>query len=178
MSYTNLLMTLTDTKATFQSYSPLGNTEAGDKQVSINNFINYLKRMRDGQSYGTLQFSVGATQATSTLTSTGAASDGQAITIQGIALTAAASPGADEWAPSATVGTQATNIANAVNANATLASIMTASAAAGVVTLTANQPGVAGNAFTISENCSNVTLATFASLATGSAGTAVTVTMT
>lgn len=178
MSYTNLLMTLTDTAATFSSYCPLGNTSAGDKQVSINNFINYLKRMRDGFSQGTLQFSVGAAQATATLTSTGAATNGQIITIMGVTLTAAASPGTDEWAPSATVATQATNIANCVNANATLASILTASAVAGVVTLTVNQPGVAGNTFTISENCSNVALATFASLATGSAGTAITVTMT
>lgn len=178
MSYTNLLMNLTDTAATFSSYAPLGNTSAGDKQVSINNFINYLKRMRDGFSVGTLQFSVGATQATATLTSTGAATDGQIITIMGVTLTAAASPSTDEWAPSATVATQATNIKNAINANATLASILTATSALGVVTLTVNDPGVAGNTFTISENCSNVSLATFSSLATGSEGTSITVTMT
>lgn len=174
--YVNLLMNITNESATqFEALCPLGTTQAGDKFVSINNFINWCKRMRDGASPASCAFRVGTAYATATLTSTGAASNGQVITILGVVLTAAGSPGADEWAPSATVGTQATNIKNAINANATLAALMTATSNAGVVTITANEPGVFANSFTISENCSNVSLVTFASAATGSNGTAITV---
>jgi hypothetical protein len=176
MALVNLLMNLTDSSATFLSYSPLGNTLAGDKQTSINNFINYLKRIRDGQSYGSLLFQSGAVQAQATLTSTGIATATETFTLQGVVFTARAGGAAgNEFNVSAVVATQATNIAAAINASTDVNPYFIATSLAGVVTIKVIQPGVLGNIYTLTETLTNVALSNFVTQATGSNGTAITV---
>lgn len=179
MSLTNLLMNLTDTAATFSSYCPLGDTSAGDKQTSINNFINYLKRMRDGFSQGTLIFEVGATAATATLTiAAGGSANDETCVICGVTFTAKTSGATgNQFDISATEATQAQNMVTAFNASDDLAGIVTASREGAVVTLTAVVPGVMGNGLQISEDLANCTLSDFATEATGDDGTEITVTM-
>lgn len=179
MSLVSLLMNLTDTKATFQSYCRLGSTLAGDKFVSINQFIGYLGRMRDGSSNGTLAFQQGAVQAQATLTSTGAATATEVFVLQGVTFTARASGATgNEFNVSATPGTQAANMAAAINASTDANPYFIATSSAGVTTIKALYPGVFGNIYTLTETLTNVALSNFATQATGSAGTAVTVDLT
>lgn len=176
MAYVNVVMNLTDSTATFQSYCRLGNTLAGDKQTSINQFIGYLGRLREGVSYGSLLFQQGAVQAQATLTSTGAATATEVFVLQGVTFTARASGATgNEFNVSATVATQAANIAAAINASTDVNPYFIATSSAGVVTIKAIQPGVGGNIYTLTETLTNVALSNFATQATGSNGTAVTV---
>jgi hypothetical protein len=67
----------------------------------------------------------------------------------------------------------ATNLVSVINGNSTTSGILTAaSGGAGIVNLTANTWGTAGNSYTLTDNAtSGVTLATFASKNTGTSGT-------
>jgi hypothetical protein len=67
-----------------------------------------------------------------------------------------------EFNISGTVGTQAANIAAAINAVAALSGVVTATASLGVVTVSAVAPGIVGNGLQISENLTNVSVAAFA----------------
>lgn len=95
----------------------------------------------------TARSGVTAVDSTFTITSTGAAVAGQHITIAGVALVADT-----DWAVSGTVGTQAANIRDAINAAPGLTGIASATASSGVVTVTITQE------VTVTENCDNVAL--------------------
>jgi hypothetical protein len=105
--------------------------------------------------------------ASGTITSAGAATANQTMTVAGQTLTAKTSgavPANGEFNLSATVGTQATNIAAAINAVVALSGIVTATAALGVVTVTSSVAGVIGNGLVMANvNLGNVTVVTFAS---------------
>jgi len=137
------------------------NFNANNREENIINLMKYLEGVRNG-SYGNLttEARLGETAATATITSTGAATATETVTINGVVFTAvASSPSANEFILHATVATQATNLANAINASTTAGVLnVTASAAAGVVTLTCDIPGTVGNAMTLSESMSNVTV--------------------
>jgi hypothetical protein len=108
--------------------------------------------------------STGAIQATATITSTGSATNGETALVCNTTLTAktsGADPTAGEFDISATVATQAANIALAINSVAALSGIVTATSALGVVTITAVQPGLTGNGLQISEGLTNVTKTAF-----------------
>jgi hypothetical protein len=133
--------------------------------------INYLQAINGGQQNGTLTVLTGATYATATLTSTGAATATETCSICNVTFTARASGATgNEFDVSATVATQATNIANAINNSTDLEGIVTAEAAAGVVTITAVAPGAIGNGLQISESLTNVTLSSFLTRDTGADG--------
>lgn len=107
----------------------------------------------------------GPIAATATITSTGAASNNETMLLCNQTLTAKTSGAVaanGEFNLSATVGTQATNIAAAINAVAALSGVVTATASLGVVTVSAVAPGIIGNGFQISESLTNVTVAAFA----------------
>jgi phage tail sheath gpL-like len=72
---------------------------------------------------------------------------------------------------STTPAPQATNMAAAINASASLAGIVTAEANGAVVTIYAELPGNMGNGLQISENLSNVALSSFATEDDGDDGT-------
>lgn len=167
-SLVRLLITSTGTKADFQSQCNLamGGLDA------VNSFVDYVSGLSGGQRIGaSLAFKVGAIQATGTITSTGAATAAQAMTLLNVTLTAIASdPANNQFVPSATVGVQAANIAACINASTTLAGKVTATAALGVVTVTSIVPGLMGNGFQVSAgNLSNVSVGAFTN---GTDGTA------
>lgn len=106
----------------------------------------------------------GPIAATATLTSTGAASNGDTGLVANQTLTAKTSGAVaanGEFNLSATVGTQAANIAAAINAVPALKNVVSATAAAGVVTITSLVPGTYGNGLQISSSLTNVTAAAF-----------------
>jgi hypothetical protein len=97
-----------------------------------------------------------AATGTVTVTSTGPDAD-DTLDIAGEQFTfKVASGGADEITINATPATQAGLIADAINAFPALAGIVTASATAGVVTVSAASIGTAGNAITLAESAANV----------------------
>lgn len=165
MSYANILLTSSLTAVGLGSVLDL----SPGQLPALQNLENFFSGLSGGNQMGLLSVNVGAVQATATLTSTGAASAAETLTIANVVFTARASGATgNEFNVSATVGTQATNIAAAINASSNLTGIVTASAALGVVTLTAVQPGIGGNGLQISETLTNVALSAFAG---GSNGT-------
>lgn len=107
----------------------------------------------------------GPVAATATITSTGSASNNETMLVANQTLTAKTSGAVaanGEFNISGTVGTQAANIAAAINAVAALQKTVTATAALGVVTVTAVVPGTTGNGIQISESLTNVTATAFA----------------
>lgn len=158
-SLVNLLITSNGTKADFQSQcnlAPLG-------LPAVNNFADYISGLTGGALSGaSLYFKVGAVAAVGTITqtSTGAAND-ETLTVAGVTFTAKTSGATgNEWNRSNTVSVSATNLAAAINASADTNIYVVASADAGVVTVTALQPGVLGNLITITESCSNTSCVT------------------
>lgn len=138
---------------------------------ALQNLANYIQSIPDQQA-AVLTINVGAVQATATITSTGIAVANETMTVLNETLTAKASGAvaADgEFNISATVATQAANIAAAINAVADLQGKVTASSLSGVVTVKAVVPGIVGNGLQISDSLTNVTHAHFSG---GSDGTA------
>jgi len=134
---------------------------AVDGKDFIGRLATYLSALQNGSQSGTAVFSKGtadAVRASGTLTiSSGSGSVGG--TIVGTAVTVT-------WATSDTAS--ATALAVAINANSTVNQYVTATSAAGVVTLTANVPGVAGNRFTLVASGTGVTAS--GALLTGGTG--------
>ncbi len=113
------LITLTiDSNGTAADFKSQCNLAPGGL-VAANNFHNYIGGLIGGAIIGAdLAFEVGPVQATATITSTGTATAAQTMTLCNVVLTAKASGAvaADgEFNVSATVATQATNIAAAIN---------------------------------------------------------------
>lgn len=93
-------------------------------------------------------------KATGTITFGGAGAANDTVLINGVTFTAVASGASgNQWNVGGTAAQSAENLAAAINASATdlVNKHVTATAASGVVTLTAAIPGHAGNAVTIAE---------------------------
>jgi len=171
MAFQVLTIETTETAAQVLSIVDLNNGATS----AVQSYENYLAGINGGVFRAEIDIAVGGVQASATLTSTGAATAAQTVTIGNVVLTAVAgAPAANEFTLSATPATQAANIAAAINASANLTGIVTATSALGVTTITAVVPGVAGNGLQISETLSNVTLVAFAG---GTAGTTLAVDM-
>lgn len=143
---------------------------------ALQNLTNYLESLAGGNQSASLAIKVGAVQASGTITqtSTGAA-NAQTCTICGVTFTAVTSghaAGQASWNRSNTVATSATNLAQAINDYVAFQGMVSATAALGVVTVTAVVPGKIGNGLVMA----NVDLAntTFSSFASGTDGTAYT----
>ncbi len=168
---TRVLITSPLTVAGFKSIVDL----APGQLPAINNFHDFVGGCIGGNYSGIFAFKVGAIQATGAITSTGAATAAETLTVCNVVFTARASGASgNEFNLSATVGTQATNIATAINASADLTGIVTASAALGVVTVTSVVPGLIGNGLALSDAMTNVACTAFAS---GTDGTAYTISL-
>ena len=108
-----------------------------------------------------------AAHATATLVQA-SISDGDTITIGGTALTARTAPTlTSEFAIGASDTAAATNLAAAINANATLQKFVWAKSSAGVVTLTSVFPGPVGNFILISKSSTGITLSPTTALGSG-----------
>lgn len=122
---------------------------APGQAVAANNFVDYLSGVTGGNYMALLSFNVGAVASVGTVTfaSTGPA-DTQTGTLFGVTFTAVASghtTGAANFTRSDTPATVATNFATAVNEYVPFNGMVSASAALGVVTVTASVPGKIGN---------------------------------
>ena len=170
MALTNLNITHEETSLTLRK---LLDFNANNRKGNLQNLINFLEGVRNGSKGNvTVDARMGETAATATITSTGIATAAETLVVNGVTITATAGtgsppvPAANEFIVSSTVATQATNIASAIN-NSSTAGVadVTATSALGVVTLTCDIPGTIGNAMTLSESVTNVTVsgANFAS---------------
>lgn len=165
-SYTNILLTSPLTADGLDSVLDL----APGQLPALQNFENYIGALSGGLQSAELQFNLGASFAYGKLTSTGSAVDGETFTLCNVVFTAKSSGATgNQFDVSMTVGTQATNIANAINGSSDLVGIVTASAALGVVTITAVAPGALGNGLQLSESLTNVSATAFAHGADGTA---------
>lgn len=168
MSFQRLIITTDLTADGFKSVCDLSPLQL----PAANNFENYIAALTGGNQMAKLDFNVGAVQATASITSTGTAGNNETMKLCNETLTAKSSgavPANGEFNVSATVGTQATNIAAAINAMPELQSLVSAVANAGVVTVTALVPGAIGNGLECADvNLANVAVAGFAN---GSDGT-------
>jgi hypothetical protein len=175
MSFVKILLSVPDSAETMNSaYLQLNTAE---NQVDVEGLQKLMGDVVDGAQLAYTKISTGAVQASSTGTFTGAATANQTMTIAGVTFTAKASPdeSAEEYLVSATVALEAASLARAINASTDLAGLVTASAALGVVTITAVQPGIAGNQIpTVDIDTSNFTFA-HPTLQNGSDGTEVAV---
>lgn len=171
-SYTRLLITSDLDAAGFKSVCDL----APGQLPALNNFIDYCGALAGGNQAALLEFDVGmvAASGTITVTSTGP-TNGQTATVAGYTLTAKTSGAvaADgEFNISATPATVATGIAAAINAVVGLKSLVSASAASGVVTVTSLALGTPGNGVIFTNvDLSNTTFSGSGFLASGSEGT-------
>lgn len=166
MAFSTLVIEHSDSAAILTSKLGLSGNDVKGKAVAI---AGYIKSLPAGVMSADLDLRVGAVKATGSITSTGAASNNETMVVCGVTFTAKSSGATgNQFNVSGTVATQATNIATAINASADVNIYVSASAALGVVTLTALQPGVYGNAFSLTESMSNVTVSAFSG---GSDGT-------
>lgn len=131
--------------------------QANDKQNQLNKLRKYLRKMAGGTANPTtlsVTTSTGAAaKASGTVTVSGTVSADDVITLQGVALTAKASPANEaQWQASTTKATAAASLASVINAHSTLSKIVSASASSAtnpVVTITALQDGTLGNSITL-----------------------------
>lgn len=168
MSFQTLIIETEQTADSFKSdcnLAPLG-------LDAVNNLASFISGVAGGQYPSSIVANVGAVKAYGTITSTGTATDAQTMTICGETLTAkttGAVPADGEFDVSATVATQAANIALAINSVVALSGIVSAEASLGVVTVTASTPGVMGNGLIMADvDLGNVAVSSFAN---GSNGT-------
>lgn len=139
--------------------------------------LSWLRGFAKGTRSGFMLLKVGAVRATATITSTGTATNAETMTLCNATLTAKTSGSVaanGEFDISGTVGTQAANIAAAINAFTSLTGKVTATSLAGVVTVTAVVPGLMGNGLDITEALTNVTKTAFTG---GTDGTAYNLTL-
>ena len=144
-SKVRLDLTIPSSEATFIAKTLPRNT---DPHMSFERFGAYLHAIAGAVYSGAAVETTGAVQAYGLITSTGTATNGDVMTVANVTLTAktsGADPTAGEFNISATVATQATSIALAINSDADFAGIVTATSALGVVTVTAVAPGNTGN---------------------------------
>lgn len=168
-SLARIVLSFTDISAADQANALRPTTNS--RRQSIVRLANLLHRMARGARTGSVELCTGVAKAVGTITSTGAATDADTITVCGVVITAeTGTVGNNEFAPSATPATQAANIAAAINTSTStrLTGAVVATAAAGVVTLTAKAPGAIGNGLSLAESMDNVTVVDFAG---GSDGT-------
>lgn len=141
-----------------------------DPRRSFNGLANYMSAIAGDPYAASMRMVTGAVQAYGLITSTAAATASDTITVANVELTAKANgavPADGEFDVSATVGTQAANIALAINSVPELVGIVTATASLGVVTVTAVNAGAMGNGLALSESADNVTVTAFAHGADG-----------
>ncbi len=121
---------------------------SSDARRSFDGLSSHFASIAGATYSGKVHEVTGAVQAYGLITSTGTATAADTMTVANVTLTAETS-GADytmgQFDISGTVGTQATNIARAINSTPAFSGIVTATHALGVVTVTSVTPGLIGN---------------------------------
>lgn len=140
---------------------------------AIRDIVNHLQALASGNEKGTVYAQSGTANpvaASGTLTLVSAVAT-DAITIGATTLTASSTPANEnQWEIDGASDTlDAVSLAAAINAHSTLSQIVTATSALGVVTVTAKQRGVVGNAINLSSADATIT-ASGANLSGGTGG--------
>ena len=140
--------------------------KAGQKNANGNRLNDLLRGLNSGALLGKV-FVQGSTAnpvaASGTITQVSTVST-NTVTIGGVTLTAGT-----DWVVTGSDTEKATNLAAAINANATLNKIVVATSATNVVTITALQQGVLGNYITLAKSGAPITVSG-TSLANGAGG--------
>lgn len=127
---------------------------ATNRTLEIERIQNYLGMLQNGVRLATVQVGILGVKATGTFTFSAAASANDTVLINGVTFTAVASGATgNQWNIGTTATQTATNLAAAINASVTalVQNYVTATSAAGVVTVTASDPGEMGNCMTIAK---------------------------
>lgn len=171
--YSRIVITHPETAAQLASVVPLPESRQGGI-----NLINYISALVAGLKSGSLSCKIGAVRASLAGTFTGAPTADETVTINGVAFTAKASGATgNQFNIGGTVTATAAALTAAINASTTagIASVIEASSALGVVTVTCKVPGLVGNAIVVAESMSNFAWAGAATkLASGTDGTTTT----
>lgn len=159
-------LVLTDPNRDATALASIINLAQGDNHAA-RALAEYLKGVAGGVNRSEIVVNLGAVQASGSVTFTGAPSNDETLSIANVTFTAKTSGASgNEFNIDGTNNTAA-NLAAAINASSDLSKIVSASAASGVVTLTAHVPGKAGNAIELSESLSNATVTAFTNGAEG-----------
>jgi phage tail sheath gpL-like len=129
---------------------------------AINGLIQYLRAVARGLNTASINVRPGQTlvAASGTATFVSIVQD-DVVTINGVAFTCRdADPTGNQFLKGASDTTAAAACAAAINASTTakISGYVTATSSAGVVTITARQPGVAGNMFTLAKTGAPITV--------------------
>lgn len=123
--------------------------ETGYSMLAGLKIVDFFKKCVSGSHPATVQTKINAVKASGTVTlSAHVATD--TVTVNGITFTCMASGATgNQYNVGGTDSITGDNLASALNANATLVTMISAANASGVVTLTALVPGALGNAVTL-----------------------------
>ena len=160
---------ITTTQTTAQLSEYLG-AEAGPR--AANDLARLLEAVAGGVIPATIERNLTSVKASGTATFTAVVAT-DALTVNGVAFTCVASGATgNQFNKGASETASAAACVAKINAatDATIAGIVTAAAVGAVITITAVQPGISGNAFTLVETGGHITLSA-ANLASGSEGT-------
>lgn len=129
----------------------------------------HIHSIAAGVNSGLITVQVGATQATATVTFTGAPTADETLSVANVVLTAKASGATGpEFNIGGSTTITATNLTACINSLPALSGIVTATSELGVVTITSVVPGKVGSAIQLSEALSNTTAAGFSASVDGS----------
>lgn len=168
MSFVKILLSVPDSAQTTTDF--LG-VDATNNVYSENGLRNLIEKMLQGEQLAYAKVSTNPIQATGTVTFSSLAAD-DTVTINGVIFTAKVSPsGTNQFALGADDTAAAANFAAKINASALahIVSVVTATSALGVVTLTSVQPGLGGNNYTLAISAHGSVSAT--RMASGTDGT-------
>jgi len=148
MSFVKVLLSVPDSATTMSSILNI-NTSA--QQFDLTQLVKLLGDMQDSAQVAYAKVSTGAIQASGTITlSSMVATD--TVTVNGVVFTCVSSgAGANQFNVGLSDTATAANLAASINASITakVINVVSATSVAAVVTVTAVQPGLAGNMNTI-----------------------------
>lgn len=134
-----------------------------DRYLGLKNLANYLLSVASGVRSATVSVFQGGVAASATVTFTGAPTADDTIMVGSETFTAKTSGATgDEFNIGGNVTATALNLANAINANATLSPVLTATPNAGVITLLCKDAGDEGNSIALASTLTNATTVGFA----------------
>lgn len=168
MSFVKVLLSLPDSA---QTTTDLLGVDATNNVYSENGLRNLIEKVLDGEQLAYAKVSTNPIQATGTVTFSSFVAD-DTVTVNGVVLTGKASPSTTSQFAIGSSDTEcATNFAAFINASALahITGVLTATSALTVVTLTAVQPGLAGNQNTLAISAHGTVSA--ARMASGTDGT-------
>lgn len=168
MSFVKILLSVPDSAATMKDTLQL---VAAANQVDDEGLVKLIGDMVDGSQVAYTKISTGAVQATDAVTFSSFVED-DTVTVNGVVFVGKNSPSTSlQFGIGLDDAATALNFATKINASAVakIVGVVSASAASTVVTLTAVQPGLAGNVLTLAISAhGSVTDAYFAGGSDGS----------